>query len=70
MVAVSYLNSLQQRQRELIEDNKKRKPLPFLLRRQEVALNQWDQFQLAFSFSQLAKIFHSQTNQTEQLKQI
>ncbi|MEC8044303.1 MAG: hypothetical protein VX130_06910, partial [Verrucomicrobiota bacterium] len=71
MVAVSYLNSLQQRQRELIEDNKKRKPLPFLSRRQEVALNQWDPISEALSHSR-----HWQRSstlkriKTEQLKQI
>ena len=51
IVAVSYLESLQQRQRELIEDNQKRKPLPFLARRQEVALNQWDPISEALSHS-------------------
>ena len=51
IIAVSYLESLQQRQRELIEDNQKRKPLPFLARRQEVALNQWDPISEALSHS-------------------
>ena len=71
MVAVSYLNSLQQRQRELIEDNKKRKPLPFLSRRQEVALNQWDPISEALSHSRDWQRSSSLKRiKTEQLKQI
>ena len=71
MVAVSYLNSLQQRQRELIEDNKKRKPLPFLLRRQEVALNQWDPISEALSHSRdWQRSSTLKRMKTEQLKQI
>jgi len=71
MVAVSYLNSLQQRQRELIEDNKKRKPIPFLSRRQEVALNQWDPISEALSHSRdWQRSSTLKRIKTEQLKQI
>jgi hypothetical protein len=71
MVAVSYLQSLQQRQRELIEDNNKRKSLPFLSRRQEVALNQWDPISEALSHSRdWQRSSTIKRIKTEQLKQI
>ena len=39
MMAISYLHSLHQRQQELLEDYRNKKAIPFLARRQEVALN-------------------------------
>ena len=74
IVAVSYLESLQQRQRELIEDNQKRKPLPFLARRQEVALNQWDPISEALSHSlnwqRSSTLKRIKTKQLEQIQKI
>ena len=51
MVAVSYLHSLHQRQQELLEDYRKKKAIPFLSRRQEVALNQWEPIAQTLSYS-------------------
>ena len=51
IIGVSYLKSLHKRQKELITDSKEKKPFPFLSRRQEVALNQWDPIEKALSFS-------------------
>ncbi|MEC8355187.1 MAG: hypothetical protein VXZ37_01085 [Verrucomicrobiota bacterium] len=51
MVAFSYLHSLHQRQLELLEDYGNKKAIPFLARRQEVALNQWEPIAQALSYS-------------------
>ena len=51
MVAVSYLHSLHQRQQELLEDYRNKKAIPFLTRRQEVALNQWEPIAQTLSYS-------------------
>ena len=51
MVAVSYLHSLHQRQQELLEDYRNRKAIPFLGRRQKVALYQWEPIAQTLSYS-------------------
>ena len=51
MVAVSYLHSLHQRQQELLEDYQNKKAMPFLARRQEVSLNQWEPIAQTLSYS-------------------
>jgi hypothetical protein len=51
MVAVSYLHSLHQRQQELLEDYRNNKAIPFLGRRQKVALYQWEPIAQTLSYS-------------------
>ncbi|MFL2912912.1 MAG: hypothetical protein ACJZ5X_05585 [Opitutales bacterium] len=51
MVAVSYLHSLHQRQQELLEDYRNKKAIPFLGRRQKVALYQWEPIAQTLSYS-------------------
>ncbi len=51
VVAVSYLRALLNRQKELIKDAERRKALPFLVRRQEVALSQWKPVSKALLYS-------------------
>lgn len=50
-VAVSYLRSLHKRQQEMLKDIDDKKAFPFLTRRQEVALNQWNPVSEALSYS-------------------
>ena len=68
-VGVSFLNSLHKRQKELIGNLEERKPLPFISRRQEVALGQWDPIAKTFSYSRdWAKSSTLKRIKSEQLK--
>ena len=51
IVALSYLNSMHERQEELIKDTEEKKALSFLVRRQQVALNQWNPISDALLYS-------------------
>jgi hypothetical protein len=50
-IAVSFLYSMHQRQLELGKSLQEKKSIPFLSRRQEVALNQWEPISKALSYS-------------------
>ena len=50
-VAVSYLKSLHKRQKELVKNIEDRKAIPFIVRRQEVALSQWEPVSESLSYS-------------------
>lgn len=50
-VAVSYLKSLLKRQKELVKNAEERKAIPFIVRRQEVALSQWEPVSKSLSYS-------------------
>lgn len=50
-IAISYLDSMHQRQIELRKDLNNKKSISFLSRKQEVALSQWDPISNALSYS-------------------
>ena len=69
MVAVSYLNSLQETA-ELIEDNKKRKPLPFFHATRSGFESMGSNFGSAFHSRNWQRSSTLKRMKTEQLKQI
>ena len=68
-IAVAYLRSLHKRQNELLDHSEQGKALPFLIRRQEVALSQWNPIAKTMSYSRdWQKSSTLKRIQSEQLK--
>jgi hypothetical protein len=68
-IAVAYLRSLHKRQNELLDHFEQGKALPFLIRRQEVALSQWNPIAKTMSYSRdWQKSSTLKRIQSEQLK--